>query len=221
MPPKFNPPRPSTSTPASAPKSKGRPKGSTNKPKPSPSSGIKKNKSTSTTNGKTKGVNWKKGGERPSAASVRSLLPSLSPDTEEEISGFEEEDIEIEIGNDSDDPFASQPRARREAEDVHALELDERKEKIPDDLLAVVLSRMFRQEGSRMSRDAVRAVGKYVDTFLREGVARAAWAGEEGRRNGGEFAFFFFFWWVRVLEGVLSGSQWERRGREWTGEANC
>ena len=142
-------------------------------------------------NGKTKGGNGTKrggggGGERLSAASVRSLLPSLSPDTdtEEMISGSENGEIEIEIenGNDSDDPFASpsqaQSRKRREAEDVHALELDERKEKIPDELLAVILSRMFGQEGSRMSRDAVGAVGKYVDTFLREGVARAAWAGE-------------------------------------------
>jgi hypothetical protein len=128
---------------------------------------------------------------------VRSLLPSLSPDTEEERDGLEEEDIEIEIEieNDSDDPFASQPRtsaSRIPAEDSHALELDQRKEKIPDDLLAVVLNRMFKQEGSRMSRDAVKAVGKYMDTFLREGVARAAWAGEEGRRNGGEFAFSFY-----------------------------
>lgn len=201
MPPKFNPPRPSTSTPASAPKSKGRPKGSTNKPKSTPPSGIKKSKSTPTTNtnGKTKSVNSKKGGERLSAASVRSLLPSLSPDTDEEnISSFESEQIDIEIANDSDDPFASQSqtqsqsRKRREAEEIHALELDERKEKIPDDLLAVILSRMWKQEGTRMSRDAVRAVGKYVDTFLREGVARAAWAGEEGGGRGGECSSFLF-----------------------------
>jgi hypothetical protein len=64
--------------------------------------------------------------------------------------------------------------------------LDERKEHIPDDLLAVVLSRFFRERGgggTRMSRDAVRAVGRYMDTFVREGVARGAWAGEE-RGNG-------------------------------------
>jgi hypothetical protein len=161
-------------------------------------------------NGK-KGGNGKKEGERLSAASVRSLLPSLSPDTdtEQEISHFEEE----EVGNDSDDPFASpsqpQPKSRREAEDVHALELDERKEKIPDGLLAVILSRMFRQEGSRMSRDAVRAVGKYVDTFLREGVARAAWAGEEGRGGGGEFAFSFL-----LLLFLFGGKIMDEMGRE-------
>ena len=102
---------------------------------------------------------------------------------------------------DSDDPFASQPRpstsksrhpsttnqARiKEEEDAHAAGLDERKEHIPDDLLAVVLSRFFRERGgggTRMSRDAVRAVGRYMDTFVREGVARGAWAGEE-RGNG-------------------------------------
>jgi hypothetical protein len=154
-----------------------------------------------------KGTKGEGGGERLSAASVRSLLPSLSPDTD----GFEEEAIEIEVGNDSDDPFASpsqaQSRKRREAEDVHALELDERKEKIPDDLLAVILSRMFRQEGSRLSRDAVGAVGKYVDTFLREGVARAAWAGEEGGGRSGEFAFSFSFWGGRKI----MDERWGRR----------
>lgn len=201
MPPKpFNPPRPSTSTP-SAPKAKGRPKGSTSKAKGSTStsknsSGVKKSTKPSAGNGKAKSGD--KGGARLSAASIRSLLPSLSPDTSDAETSSVPKDAEEE---DSDDPFASQPRpstsksrlpsttnqARiKEEEDAHAAGLDERKEHIPDDLLAVVLSRFFKERGvggTRMSRDAVRAVGRYMDTFVREGVARGAWAGEE-RGNG-------------------------------------
>ncbi|KAH8749785.1 CENP-S associating centromere protein X-domain-containing protein [Hyaloscypha sp. PMI_1271] len=203
MPPKpFNPPRPSTSTP-SAPKAKGRPKGSTSKAKGSTStsknsSGVKKSTKPSAGNGKAKSGN--KEGARLSAASIRSLLPSLSPDTSDAETSSVPKDAEEE---DSDDPFASQPRPstsksrhpsttnqartkEEEEEDAHAAGLDERKEHIPDDLLAVVLSRFFRERGgggTRMSRDAVRAVGRYMDTFVREGVARGAWAGEE-RGNG-------------------------------------
>jgi hypothetical protein len=186
MPPKpFNPPRPS-STSASAPK-KGRPKSSTNKPKST--NGVKK--SASASNGKGKGK------ERLSAASVRSLLPSLSPDTGDEDLEMDVEEQEREE-EESDDPFASQPRPRtsksnpqEDREDEHAAELDARKERIPDDLLSVILSRMFKEQGNggtRMSKEAVKAVGKYVDTFVREGVARGAWAGEgrgDGDRGGG------------------------------------
>lgn len=200
MPPKpFNPPRPSTSTP-SAPKAKGRPKGSTNKAKDSTSTsktsnGVKKSTKSLAGNGKAKSGDK---GARLSAASIRSLLPSLSPDT----SDVETSSVPGDAGEDSDDPFASQPRPstsksrrpsttnqariKKEEEDAHAAGLDERKEHIPDDLLAVVLGRFFRERGSggtRMSRDAVRAVGRYMDTFVREGVARGAWAGEE-RGNG-------------------------------------
>jgi hypothetical protein len=203
MPPKpFNPPRSSTSTP-SAPKAKGRPKGSTNKSKDTPTrtskntNGVKKSTKSSVGNGKVKSGDK---GARLSAASIRSLLPSLSPDT----SDAETSPVPADAGEeDSDDPFASQPRPstsksgrpsttnqtrikREEEEDAHAAGLDARKEHIPDDLLAVVLNRFFRGGGSggtRMSRDAVRAVGRYMDTFVREGVARGAWAGEE-RGNG-------------------------------------
>ena len=112
----------------------------------------------------------------------------------------EEEQEEEEA--ESDDPFASPPpltstltskrksvkEQRIEEEDAHIADLDERTEKIGDELLGVVLSRFYKKDGEgrgvRMSRDAVKAVGKYMDTFVREGVARAAWMGEE-RDDGG------------------------------------
>jgi hypothetical protein len=118
----------------------------------------------------------------------------LSPDTGDEVDGSPSQA--------SDDPFSSphhasastskpRPRPRAPNPDLDLAE-DEgeedrvagRKERIPDDLLGVILHEMFKENGTRMSRDANRAVGKYVDTFVREGLARAAWAGDEGYEGG-------------------------------------
>ncbi|PMD45913.1 hypothetical protein L207DRAFT_551322 [Hyaloscypha variabilis F] len=188
MPPKpFYPPRPSTSsTPVTT--KKGRPKGSTNKPKPTSTSKIANGVKKSTS---AKARKDERERERLSAASLRYVLPSLSPDSDEQEDG---EEVRDEEG--SEDPFAS-PRPtmnrrdkrgeeRREEEDNHVADLEDRKERIGEELLAVVLSRFFNKEGggTRMSRDAVRAVGKYMDTFVREGVARAAFA--EVERGKGE-----------------------------------
>ncbi|KAE9370123.1 hypothetical protein N431DRAFT_426564 [Stipitochalara longipes BDJ] len=193
MPPKpFNPPRPSTSSNTSTAKKAGRPKGSTNKSKADRTS-TSKSKSTNGIKKKTSTSNAGKAErERLSAASIRSLLPSLSPDTDEGVSDAEQA-AEEEEREESDDPFSSQPRRRRDAreeqreeEDNHAKELDARQEKIGEELLGVILARFFAKGeggGTRMSRDAVKAVGKYMDTFVREGVARAAWAGEESGRG--------------------------------------
>jgi len=202
MPPKpFNPPRPSTSISTTK---KGRPKGSTNKPKPdrASSTSTHKPKSKSTNGVKKSGAGKDKEKERLSAASVRSLLPSLSPDTDEAMSDISHQEGREERGEESDDPFASPPtltstlkrksdqrEQRIEEEDAHIADLDERQERIGDELLGVVLSRFFKRDGDgrgmRMSRDAVKAVGKYMDTFVREGVARAAWKGEERDAGAG------------------------------------
>jgi centromere protein X len=61
---------------------------------------------------------------------------------------------------------------------------DERKEHIPEDLLNILIHQFFKQEGTRMSKDANTAVGRYMETFVREALARAAWAREEGGGGG-------------------------------------
>jgi CENP-S associating Centromere protein X len=229
MPPKpFNPPRPSIATPAQKPK--GRPKGSTNKSKDTASTGTSRaangiKKAPKGGGGAASAGNSKAKEARLSAASIRSLLPSLSPDTSDaEIDSAPEEEA---VEADSDDPFASQPRAsastskprrpshshrdpRGEDEDsAHAAGFDHRKEKIPEDLLSVILSRMFTQEGTRMSRDAVKAVSRYMNTFVREGVARGAWAGQE-RGNGGKRVLFICG--LRTKVGNESEGNSEERG---------
>lgn len=45
---------------------------------------------------------------------------------------------------------------------------------IPKNLLTRVLHEFFEKDATRVSRDANAAVGKYIDTFVREAIARAA-----------------------------------------------
>ncbi|UNI19931.1 hypothetical protein JDV02_006073 [Purpureocillium takamizusanense] len=45
---------------------------------------------------------------------------------------------------------------------------------IPRELLTRVLHEFFAKDATRISRDANAAVGKYVDVFVREAIARAA-----------------------------------------------
>ena len=104
-----------------------------------------------------------------------------------------EEEPQSQSQIDSDDPFSSQPRRTNKRKSRSELEPEEqseeealyaRKEKIPDNLLVVLLQQFFKQEGTRMSKSASKAVGKYMDTFVREGLARAAWA-RDGVEGGG------------------------------------
>lgn len=45
---------------------------------------------------------------------------------------------------------------------------------IPRDLLTRILHEFFTKDSTRISRDANAAVGKYMDIFVREAIARAA-----------------------------------------------
>jgi hypothetical protein len=109
-------------------------------------------------------------------------LPSLSPETD-----ADEDEAEGEV---SDDPFASQPstkpqkqKRRRETEGDEEDGISDgeaEKEKIPGDLLSVLLHEFF-TDGTRMTKGANKAVGKYLDVFVREGVARCVFrAGGDG-----------------------------------------
>jgi centromere protein X len=101
---------------------------------------------------------------------------------ESPVTGVEDEEVE-----DDDDPFASQPPRR--ANKPASPEPNVRKQKISEDLLLVLLHEFFPakegETGVRIKKDAARAVGKYMDTFVREAIARAAY-GREEVGGGGE-----------------------------------
>ncbi|KAG0648741.1 hypothetical protein D0Z07_4749 [Hyphodiscus hymeniophilus] len=177
MPPKaFKPPRPSSMFGVS--KSK-KPKTTTRK-----SIGSTTPKPRSTTKAKSKEQ------ENPKARKSNGLhvprvsgLPSLSPDSEES----------------GDDPFASSKPSPSHDEDSIDIdsqdsgseeredpaEEEERREGIPSDLLARLLHENFKEEGTRLSKDASKAVGKYMETFVREALARAAFARVEAEEKSG------------------------------------
>lgn len=86
-----------------------------------------------------------------------------------------------------DDPFASQPKPKKSRPSNTIIDIDDeegeetRNEKIPDDLLSVILHQFFKEEGTRMHRDSTSAVARYMEVFVREGIARAVWGrGDEG-----------------------------------------
>jgi centromere protein X len=94
------------------------------------------------------------------------------------------------------DPFASQdartqgPEEEEEedAADVTVIpdEDDERRESIPPELLTRLLHEFFTHDNTRMSKDAGKAVGRYMETFVREAMARAAFMrAESDAQTGG------------------------------------
>ena len=99
------------------------------------------------------------------------------------------------IDSDSSDPFASEDEGpvtsnrtnnasgkdRSKAIDLdgdnaveEAQEEAEPEKTIPKDLLTRILHEFFAKDATRISRGANEAVGKYVDVFVREAIARAA-----------------------------------------------
>ncbi|KAL7819233.1 CENP-S associating centromere protein X domain-containing protein [Trichoderma aethiopicum] len=70
----------------------------------------------------------------------------------------------------SDDDRAGEPKQKRPAEEEAA----EPEKTIPRALLTRILHEFFTKDATRMSRDANAAVGKYVDIFVREAIARTA-----------------------------------------------
>lgn len=75
----------------------------------------------------------------------------------------------------SADPFASsspEPEPGRRQTEVEEEEPPEKT--IPQELLTRLLHQFFEKDATRISKDANAAVGKYVDVFVREAIARTA-----------------------------------------------
>ncbi|KAI9829956.1 MAG: hypothetical protein M1819_005928 [Sarea resinae] len=62
---------------------------------------------------------------------------------------------------------------------------------IPPKLLRALLEKKFEAEGTKINKDAMRAVEKYMDTFVKEAIHRAKFEREEtdgsGARRGDAF----------------------------------
>lgn len=74
---------------------------------------------------------------------------------------------------DDDDAPTRRATAREEVEE-EAGSADQPEKTIPKELLTRMLHEFFAKDATRISRDANAAVGKYVDVFVREAIARTA-----------------------------------------------
>ena len=90
---------------------------------------------------------------------------------------------------------------------------DSTRPRIPPALLTRLLHEFFTDDGTRISTGANRAVGKYMETFVREAIARAAFERQsEDVRVGGGFIE------VRVISIRFQGGGGGRgRQRNWIG----
>lgn len=89
------------------------------------------------------------------------------------------------------DPFAdSQPDPSSRDDDIMEVVDDDDEDEddddvdppktIPPELLTRILHTSFEKEGTRISKDANKAVAQYMDIFVRESIARAALEKEAG-----------------------------------------
>jgi hypothetical protein len=69
---------------------------------------------------------------------------------------------------------------------------------IPSELLTRLLHHNFKDERTRIGKEASAALGKYMETFVREAIARAAFERSEGEGGGGKGGDFLE---VRFLHG--------------------
>ncbi|KAM0264692.1 hypothetical protein ACHAQJ_000517 [Trichoderma viride] len=80
--------------------------------------------------------------------------------------------------SESSNPFESSDDQAAEVVTNQTINVEEEQaeaeKSIPKALLTRILHEFFAKEATRMSRDANAAVGKYVDVFVREAIARTA-----------------------------------------------
>lgn len=87
----------------------------------------------------------------------------------------------VRDASESSNPFeSSDDQAERANQTINVEEEPEPEKSIPKALLTRILHEFFTKEATRMSRDANAAVGKYIDVFVREAIARTA----VGKRGG-------------------------------------
>ncbi|RDL35449.1 uncharacterized protein BP5553_07380 [Venustampulla echinocandica] len=166
MPPKpFKPPRPS-----------GRPRKSTST---TPASGTKR-AASSVPKRKTKtGAGIEKiQGRRVSAREMG--LPSLSPDSQPASHPSSAPASNPEDRDEGeDDTFAERTELRHGDGEGEGDADDGRQETIRPELLAVIVQQFFQEKGTRLGTGAKKAIGKYMETFVREGITRCVWARSE------------------------------------------
>ena len=107
-----------------------------------------------------------------------SAKPTAKPGNEEPpssnpfASSNDEEDVQEVEGEEEEEEGQRRGTARGAREDEDEEQQPEKT--IPRDLMTRLLHEFFAKDATRISKDANAAVGKYVDVFVREAIARTA-----------------------------------------------
>jgi centromere protein X len=102
-----------------------------------------------------------------------SQSPQIIPSGKGDSSPFSDEDIPQSGRRTDIDTEKGKNREERLEEDGDE-DLEDEKRTIPPELLTRILHEFFEKDGTRISKDANKAVAKYMDVFVREAIARTA-----------------------------------------------
>ncbi|KAK7978258.1 hypothetical protein PG996_004303 [Apiospora saccharicola] len=142
-----------STNPYKAPRPRGRPAGST--------AGSSTSQNTKAPAAKAKATLAKRPAQQRAAAQTNESDTDPFADSQQEAS----QDV-MEVVDDDDE------------EDVD--EEEDPPKTIPPELLTRILHTCFEKEGTRISKDANKAVAQYMDIFVRESIARVALEKEAG-----------------------------------------
>ncbi|KAI3327955.1 CENP-S associating centromere protein X-domain-containing protein [Xylariaceae sp. AK1471] len=138
--------------------SRGRPRGgSTAVQGPSKTGATSTNKAQKTTSSRSR--------NQPSQS------PQMIPSDKSDADPFADDDLPQRRRKDGMDTGREESREEGIEEDDEDAET---KKTIPPDLLTRILHEFFEKDGTRVSKDANKAVAKYMDIFVREAIARTA-----------------------------------------------
>ncbi|KAK4693944.1 centromere protein X, partial [Lecanoromycetidae sp. Uapishka_2] len=125
---------------------------------------------------------------KPKSAPRRKSAPTKRTsyiDTQASASDHDEDDDD----DDDDIPSDTQlPDASEESDDLQLSQPTNTQDPpptIPPALLTKLLHHHFKDDNIRIGKEAKGVVGKYMETFVREAIARAAFERSEAQANGG------------------------------------
>ncbi|KAF2757011.1 hypothetical protein EJ05DRAFT_487007 [Pseudovirgaria hyperparasitica] len=118
------------------------------------------------------GVGGKSGAKNTTSKGLQPATMTISSDAEPEEDQVDEAEEERQMSEEIDDLL---PEPTQE----------EAKPAIPPKLLARLLYEGFEDKDMRIGREGMTVAGKYMETFIREAIARAGFERRESEANGG------------------------------------
>ncbi|KAH8175572.1 CENP-S associating centromere protein X domain-containing protein [Sarocladium implicatum] len=111
---------------------------------------------------------------RPKGSKNASKPAATRPPASSNPFASSDEEAQRSISSDEDEDNGASSRAKRASRGGDDAGAEEPEKTIPKELLTRLLHEFFAKDATRVSKDANAAVGKYMDVFVREAIARTA-----------------------------------------------